>query len=299
MLLVGWRMSPTAARADTSFNLDVIQRLDLARLPQFVAWRPERRGEKLTKIPVNARTGNLASVTDPASWCDLDRAAPYARAHDFGIGFVFAADPYTGVDLDGCRNPETGAIAPWARAILLQLCSYSEISPSRSGVKIIIAGTLRDRDGRRRGPVEVYSRRRFFTLTGRHVDGTPPGIQLRQKELDDLVATLWPPAPITTVPHRRPRLALDDGEVLTRAMRARNGGAFTSLWRGEWQAAGYASHSEADLALLSHLAFWTNGDGDQMERLFAASGLARSKWSARVDYRARTVARALAGVGHA
>jgi primase-polymerase (primpol)-like protein len=93
--------------------------------------------------------------------------------------------------------------------------------------------------------------------------------------------------------------ALDDGALIARAMRSRNGASFAKLWHGNWQELGYTSQSEADLALLSHLAFWTNGDGAQMERLFAASGLARNKWFARDDYRSRSVTRALAGVGHA
>jgi hypothetical protein len=126
-------MNTATARADTSFNLDVIRPLELVQFPQFVAWRLERRGDKWTKVPINAATGNLASVTDPTSWCGLDQAASYARVHDFGIGFVFAADPFTGCDLDHCVDPG-GTMAAWARAILKPVLLLRGNFPVRGAV---------------------------------------------------------------------------------------------------------------------------------------------------------------------
>ena len=83
-----------------------------------------------------------------------------------GIGFVFcSADPYTGVDLDKCRNPETGDIDPWAREIMDALGGYQEVSPSGAGIHVIVEGKLPE--GRnRRGNIEAYSQERFFTVTG-------------------------------------------------------------------------------------------------------------------------------------
>jgi primase-polymerase (primpol)-like protein len=80
---------------------------------------------------------------------------------------VFSSgDPYTGIDLDDCRNPETGAIAPWARRIIDRVQEgYIETSPSGTGVHILVEGTVRD-GGMRKGPIEMYSRERFFTITG-------------------------------------------------------------------------------------------------------------------------------------
>jgi primase-polymerase (primpol)-like protein len=80
---------------------------------------------------------------------------------------VFSSgDPYTGIDLDDCRNLETGAIAPWARRIIDRVQEgYIETSPSGTGVHIIVEGIVRD-GGMRKGPIEMYSRERFFTITG-------------------------------------------------------------------------------------------------------------------------------------
>jgi hypothetical protein len=66
----------------------------------------------------------------------LEQAVAVAKRRVDGIGFVFNGDGIAGVDLDGCRNPETGAIAPWAQRIIDDFASYTEVSPSGTGVKI-------------------------------------------------------------------------------------------------------------------------------------------------------------------
>ena len=43
----------------------------------------------------------------------------------------------------------------------------------------------------------------------------------------------------------------------------------------------FGSHSEADLALCSLLAFWCNRDAVQIDRIFRSSGLMREKWDER------------------
>ena len=84
-----------------------------------------------------------------------------------GIGFVFSsADPFVGIDLDRCRDPEDGEITGWAQKIISRVQEgYVEASPSGTGVHIIVQGAVRD-GGMRKGKVEMYSRERFFTITG-------------------------------------------------------------------------------------------------------------------------------------
>lgn len=87
--------------------------------------------------------------------------------------------------------------------------------------------------------------------------------------------------------------SMTDDVILQRVSGAKNGAKFAQLWAGDWS--GYASQSEADLALCLLLAFWTQ-DPDQLSRLFEDSGLYRAeKWTKRFDYRQRTIAKALAG----
>ena len=76
---------------------------ELKERPQWVCWRYIERDGKPTKCPFNARTGEMASSTDPSTWSTFDEAIAAWRQdprHE-GIGFVFAADdPFCGVDLD-------------------------------------------------------------------------------------------------------------------------------------------------------------------------------------------------------
>jgi primase-polymerase (primpol)-like protein len=90
-----------------------------------------------------------------------------------GIGFVLTPDdPFAGIDLDHCRDPETGEIEPWASEIVDRFQSYTEISPSGAGIRIFIRGTLPAGKGRHRGRVEVYDRGRFLTVTGQRLEGS-------------------------------------------------------------------------------------------------------------------------------
>jgi putative DNA primase/helicase len=209
-----------------------------------------------------------------------------------GVGFVFTSgDPYVGVDLDGCRDPGTGEIEEWARRIIGALDSYSEVSPSGSGVHIIGKGTLPP-GGRKRGSFECYDSGRFFTVTGEHLDGTPHEIKERGEVLRRLHRRVFGEAEQKSNEHieRRAGNGLSDHEIIARAMRATNGGEFAKLWCGESN--GHASASEADLALCSYLRFWTGGNPEAMDRLFRQSGLYRPKWDERHFGDGRTYGRA-------
>jgi putative DNA primase/helicase len=280
----------------TGFTVDEIPS-ELRQRRQWVAWRVEMRPDRTgapraTKVPVDARTGRNASATNPATWTDFNRTVDYAQRHDAGIGYVFAADdPYSGVDLDKCRDPQSGAITAWTHGVIQLLDSYTEVSPSATGVKIFIRAKLVEAAGRRRGPVELYSSSRFFTVTGQRLSDSPRAIQDRQAQLDALVQRLFPPPP-PVQPRRSGTAIADDVELIERAMRARNGDRFARLWRGDWGGR-YASQSEADAALCAHLAYWTDGDAARVDALFRQSGLCRSKWTDRDDYRERTINRVL------
>jgi primase-polymerase (primpol)-like protein len=264
---------------------------DLLDYPNFVAWRVETRGGKPTKVPVNPRTGRLALTTVPLTWATFEEALPFARSEGLGIGFVFSADdPFAGVDLDGCIEEEARRVKPWAWGIVSALASYTEVSPSGTGLKVFLRGVLPP--GRnRKGPVEMYDRARFFTMTGCHVPGMPAGAEERQGELAALHVRTFPPQqPLTAPAGPTPLRQWDDAEVIQRAMSATNGVKFSRLWLGD--RGGYDSDSEADAALVSLLAFWTGPDAERLDALFRQSRLMRAKWE-RASYRDRTIALAL------
>jgi hypothetical protein len=270
---------------------------ELAALPQFVAWRPIERDGKTIKVPISPITGGRASTTNPGTWGTLDQAQDHARTVvDDGIGFVFSADDsFTGVDLDKCRDPATGANQPWATKIIRDLNSYTEISPSGTGVHIFVKATKPG--GRckvmKPGIIEMYDHDRYFTITCDHLPGTPTTIEARQHELETLYASVFAadepqPQPGPT-PSGGPNM--DDAELIDRAKNAKNGAAFSALWNGD-TSAHENNHSLADLALCGALMFWTGNDKARTDRLFRQSGLMRSKWE-RADYREMTLEKAM------
>jgi putative DNA primase/helicase len=143
----------------------------LTERPQWVCWRLETRDGKQTKVPYIAGTNGRASSTDLMTWSSFEYALAAYEAGEppyDGIGFVFcSADPFVGIDLDKCRDAESGEVAPWAQSIIDRVQEgYVEASPSGTGVHIIIEGSVRG-GGMRKGRVEMYGRGRFFTITGR------------------------------------------------------------------------------------------------------------------------------------
>jgi primase-polymerase (primpol)-like protein len=146
---------------------------ELRERDQWVGWNWAQRKGRWTKPPVEIATGGRAAVNAPATWCSFAQAAgAYLKGDIAGVGFVLTDDdPYTAIDLDKCRDPQTGTIAPWARDIITRLASYTEVSPSGTGIRIIVRGALPP--GRRKDDargIEMYDSDRYVTLTGRWVE---------------------------------------------------------------------------------------------------------------------------------
>ncbi len=278
---------------------------------QWLCWPAEDRDGKQTKVPVNPATGDFASTTDDRTWSDLEQALECVATDAVdGIGFVFTAtDPLVGVDLDDCRDLDSGKPLEPAPTIIERLDSFTEVSPSGTGYHVILEGDLPE-GGNRHGSIEMYDQARFFTMTTDHVAGTPEIVEPRQDALEDVHEEFvaqedsdesdgdtTASSDVSTVSERSGTLDLEDEELLERARNASNGEKFDRLWRGS--TTGYESQSEADMALCCLLAFWTGGDAARVDRLFRQSGLIRGKWddvhySDGSTYGEKTVERAIA-----
>ena len=83
---------------------------------RWVVWNLEARHGKPTKVPYQAVCpSTCASSTDAATWSDFDTAqAAVEDGKADGFGFVLG-DGYVGVDLDACRDPETGVMTAPSR----------------------------------------------------------------------------------------------------------------------------------------------------------------------------------------
>ena len=262
---------------------------ELKALRQWIVWHYEPRPGKgkPAKAPYQPRTGHRARTDVPATWGTYVQAlARYQHGGWQGLGFVFtASDPYCGVDVDDCRIPLTEEIAPWAWQIVEELASYTELSPSGRGLHVLVRASLPDHAGRKQGAVEIYDALRYFAVTGQRLVELPATIEERQAQVEALYATLVPAETATLPQAARPGAAQarTDAEVLARALAAHNGAKFQALWSGQLAAyrdphTGQVDQSRADFALCQLLAYWTNDDAEQMDRLFRQSALYREKW---------------------
>src|SRR3954454_11483901 len=169
---------------------------------RFVLWRGEAgKDGKPIKKPKRLDGRPNASSTDDTTWNTMERccaALPHTPAGT-GLGVILAAERdaangvliLVGVDLDGCRDPDTGEIKPWAWEIIRALDSYTEVSPSGTGVKVYLqverdpelpANKLviaKAADGGKAEQTDIFKTVRFFAIAGQHLLGTPATLQVR------------------------------------------------------------------------------------------------------------------------
>ena len=192
----------------------------LQDVPHWICWRKEERSGRWTKVPYNPLTGEHARTNDPTTWCEY-RDARCAWERDLerynGLGFVFHGD-FTGIDLDHCVAAD-GTIADWARAYVERLNTYTERSPN-DGLHLYVTGTI-PKGLRRRIPdaphpeaaLEMYCSGRYFTVTGRYLQGTPLTAETRGRELLEIYTEL---CGSHNVLHDRQTLCLTSQDAMTR-----------------------------------------------------------------------------------
>lgn len=256
---------------------------------------------KNKKIPINPHTGQAASSTDPTSWTDFDRAYAYTKANNLdGIDIALRKNGkvvLTGMDFDHCVG-EDGTISEWALKVIQEVDSYTERSPSKTGIRILVNTDGLPPGGRKNGDVEIYDDKHFLSVTGDHIEGTPDWIGYRPKE----VLAVWEKfiGKNGRTPHevqeKDPILA--DDEIINKLSRAKNADKFNRLFSGNWQG-DYPSQSEGELAFCNIVAFYSQ-NVDQIDSIVRKSGLYREKWdSKRGDstYGRDTILAALANIG--
>ena len=129
---------------------------ELKRIPRWVLWRWEEREGKWTKPPFQPH-GAYANSGDPRTWVSFSRAVDASNEGGFsGVGIVLTKeDDLVGVDLDHCLDPTSGEMDSWAKHIVDHLDSYTEITPTGTGLRIFLRGELPP-IGRKTGNVEMY-----------------------------------------------------------------------------------------------------------------------------------------------
>ena len=264
----------------------------------FCCWKYEERNGRKTKVPYQPETGLGAKSNDPSSFVPYKTAVQASGYDGIGIGIF---NGICAIDLDNCVS-DSGYYTQTAAEIVALMHSYTEYSPSGNGLHILFSAKGFQYDTKRfyimnhQAGIEVYvagATNKYVTVTGNRCGDYEYGD--RTQELQTLLDKFM----------RRPEVSTENAinaknsdlstkQLLQLAKSSKNGAAFTALWNGSLE--GYSSPSEADLALCSHLAFWTGRDAAKMDTMFRQSGLMRDKWDRQqsgTTYGATTIQKAI------
>jgi Virulence-associated protein E-like domain/NrS-1 polymerase HBD domain len=262
---------------------------------RWVVWKLAKRKGKTTKLPYTTK-GALASSTDSHTWCDFKTA----RAASEQIGIVFTQEKkLLGIDIDHCLkdgaldHPKSDAI----RVLLDEADTYTEISPSGNGLHLYFAlKEPLELEANRHESFECYTEGRYFTVTNNPFETPHPVREITPAEAKRLLSIIgypWGKAATSTKTQDSllsdRQYQLSDETLLEKMFASSNGADVQALHNGDISK--YKDdRSRADMAYVSHLAFWTGKNAAQMERLWLLSPLGnRKKVQERADYRKATI----------
>ena len=291
-------------------NVETLFPTEMQHLNHWLLWRlVAKEGQaKPSKVPYNPHTlapCNPTELTQCGTFTEAVFSWHKMPQYFAGVGFSLQ-NTLVCVDLDNSLDA-VGNPLPWVEPILAMLPpSFTEVSQSGKGLHWFGWGSLTGETGSKftlacGHCVEIYHHKRFIAMTGNRFQNAPITLSNQRESIrhfyqwceaqhqqqranqqannNPSASPLAPPVILTDLPEQM--------------FNSRHGGAIKALWQGD--VASYAGDdSSADLALLSHLAFWTKGDAVAMETLFGQSVLGqRSKWQSRADYRQRSIQKAL------
>lgn len=263
---------------------------------RWVSYRIIERDGRKTKVPYQTN-GKPASSTDEVTW------STYAELNGAQAGIVFTGSKrLLGVDIDKCLtdNKITHEKNEEIAELILEADTYTEKSVSGTGLHLYLAiedeGGI-DLESNRKGSFEVYTHGRYFVFTGQSY-GEERDVRTVSKEeairLLQIIGYPWKDTKDDEVPTLAPSsVSLSDESLLKKVFRAKNGKKFKTLYDGDTSLYNN-DESSADMALCSTLAFWTQKNNQQIERIWMDSPLGqREKTQKRSDYRKRTIDNAI------
>ena len=255
-------------------------------------WNAEKG--KYNKRPVNCNSdkGEYAESDNPETWTTFDNALKYLKEKG-GTTVAYALDGKDNVsciDLDRCYD-ENGQPSALAKEVLSK-CGKTYVEKSVSGNGLHIFGKTNCMDIRtfsKDGDLEFYQKEHFIAMTG---DGagfyrlesfdTPEMKELLSRKCEKREEWKGVCKGVNGLS------TMTDRDVVEKASNAKNGDKFKRLYAGEDL---QNNHSNSDMSLMNLLAYWCNGDKEQMLRIFATSGLFRPNKSP--DYYEGTAIKAL------
>lgn len=173
-------------RAFNGDNIPATLKANQRWAPWRAVWNEKRK--KFDKIPAHAKAPYYGiSTAKPERWYSYDAALKAYQDNPAlfaGVGYVMTGEhSVVGIDLDNCVNDNT--IAPWAQEVIDRLASYTELSPSGHGLRILVDGAIPNDWTNHEVGIEVYGGHepRFLTVTGQRlkvsvheVQGSAPGV---------------------------------------------------------------------------------------------------------------------------
>ncbi|MGN4127236.1 DUF927 domain-containing protein [Lysinibacillus sphaericus] len=255
---------------------------ELKQLKQWVLWKAEwdEKQGVFTKVPYRSNGIQKASSTNYRTWNTFGKIYDaYENGVGDGIGFVLSeTDPYACIDIDNIENIDE--LSEITQEIIS--LSFAELSPSAKGIHVWIKGFQHDSDQFKNKNTnlgyEIYSSKRFITFTGEALNDL---LINEGKKIESFIEKVFKrEETISTLPQLydgRGKAALSESEIIRIAEKSKNGDRFKALLYGGWEQI-YDSQSEADMAFVNDLAFWTNCDYKVMDSIFRKSSLMRDKW---------------------
>jgi putative DNA primase/helicase len=269
-------------KLNTEFIHNVPEKLKAKK--QWVCWKAVPKENRVTKVPVNPSNKIAMNINESHKWLSFDEAVKACVKHNLtGIGFVFtSSDPFVGIDIDHCVDSE-GNLSEFASGIVKQLNSYTEYSPSKTGLHIICEGILPiGKNKNTELGLEMYDSKRYLTFTGNRVSGLED-VEKRTAEVinvsNQFLAVNSKQTTSTGKSYATSRQTINDDkpDALKIMSNMKNGQRAMDLYKANWQGY-YSSQNEADLSFCNALAFATDKNSHEMDDIFRNSGLYRQKW---------------------
>lgn len=266
--------------------------LEMKGKKQWVCYRKKSVDAKTKKFMLNPSDLAFAKANDPTTWSSFLTAMKVLRRKELridGLAFVLT-NGYVFIDTDHSIDGD-GNVNELSKKLLSMLpTTYAEKSCSGHGIHIIAKGSL-GKEAKKRNDslgIEIYDTKRFLCMTGDIIDGRKEIVSY-PKEIEEISKSIvgWMPPP-----RKIERIApsMSEREIIEKIRKSRQGDKFSALYEGD--ISGYPSASNADFAMASLLAFWTQ-DGNQIASIMLSSGLAREKWEKNAFYLTTTIKKAL------
>lgn len=275
----------------------------------FCVWKLDSRGRK---VPYNPVTKTMAKSNNRNTFNSYQTILSYLPQYyqvnaqgvvlgGLGLGIF---NGFSAIDIDNCRNEKTGELSEMAEEIINFINSYTEISPSGKGIRIIFrTGNTPNKDyfyiNNRNLGLEIYisdNTNKYVTLTGN---------VLRDKTINDVNISYILDKYMKKNKEPVPTMALETTDNIFRDVEGEVNKALKynaklrELWNNKAPGSG-SNESELDMALIGSLAHLFEGDYNAIEIAFEMSPYFlskddehKNKWLVRKDYKETTMKNAI------